>query len=56
MPFFGNADGDGFVLVGIEAANDGRRRSERDLVFAGAPARAVMLVTGGRVAARWRAT
>src|SRR4029077_9652787 len=38
VAFLGDADGHGFVLVGIEAANDGRRRSERDLVFAGAPA------------------
>jgi hypothetical protein len=38
VAFLGDADGHGFVFVGIEAADYGRGGSERNLVFAGASA------------------
>ncbi len=38
MAFLGDADGHGFVFIGIEAANDGSRGSEGNFVFAGAAA------------------
>jgi len=38
VAFLGDADGDGFVFVGVEATNYGCRRGERDFVFAGTAA------------------
>jgi hypothetical protein len=39
VAFFGDADGQGFVLIGVKAANYGSRRGERNFVFAGAAAK-----------------
>ena len=39
MTFLGDANGHGFVFVGIETANHGSRGCERDFVFAGAAAK-----------------
>ena len=36
VAFFGDANGDGFVFVGVEAADDGGGGGKRDFVFAGA--------------------